>query len=141
MILRHRASVRRREGCFVHVQRSKRGHTHRLHRHGRCRLCTVPMKAVKQIGWALQYVPEDLQTPELCLAAVKNDGFSLMLVPHEKRSLELCKAGVERQPCMRGYFARRNRICRPGQPGKGEGAGRYKKIPSIHGILLSSLMS
>ena len=44
------------------------------------------LEAVKQDGWALQYVKE--QTPEICLEAVKQDGYALRYV--KKQTPEIC---------------------------------------------------
>ena len=45
-------------------------------------------------GYALEYVPEDKRSPEICLAAVKQDGHALAFVPEDKRSPEICLAAV-----------------------------------------------
>ena len=51
--------------------------------------------AVKQNGWTLKYVPESLQTPELCLVAVFEEGCALVFVHEPLRTLEICRAAVE----------------------------------------------
>ena len=55
------------------------------------RLKSTIRAAVKQDGWALQFVKE--QTPDLCIAAVKKDGHALQFV--EKQTPEICTAAVE----------------------------------------------
>ena len=40
--------------------------------------------AVKQNGWALQHVPEDKRSKELCFAAVKQNGLAIKYVPEDK---------------------------------------------------------
>jgi hypothetical protein len=40
-------------------------------------------EAVKQCGYALQYVPEALRDQEICLEAVKQDGMALDYVPEK----------------------------------------------------------
>jgi hypothetical protein len=50
--------------------------------------------AVSQDGRALQYVPEELKTPELCKIAVSQDGWALFWVPKELRTPEMCKIAV-----------------------------------------------
>ena len=39
------------------------------------------LEAVQQNGWALQYVPEELRTKELCEIAIKNNGKALKFIP------------------------------------------------------------
>ena len=46
-------------------------------------------------GYALQYVPEELKTPELCEVAVSNSGWALKYVPEELRTLDLCELAVK----------------------------------------------
>ena len=46
-------------------------------------------------GYALKHVPDELKTPELCLAAVNNDGRAIDLVPRELCTPELCLAAVK----------------------------------------------
>jgi hypothetical protein len=54
-------------------------------------------EAVKQDGMALQCVPQELRTAELCLLAVKNDKYGKVLyfVPQELRTAELCHVAVK----------------------------------------------
>jgi len=52
------------------------------------------LQAVRQNGDALQYVPENLRTPELCFEAVRQYGYELRFVPQELRTPELCLAAV-----------------------------------------------
>nr|AGS51767.1 Lea protein- soybean [uncultured bacterium contig00046] len=49
---------------------------------------------VQKDGHNLQYVPEELRTPELCLAAVKKTGNALRDVPIDLRTEEICFAAV-----------------------------------------------
>jgi hypothetical protein len=39
------------------------------------------MAAVRQRGWALANVPENLKTDEICMAAIRQDKSALMWVP------------------------------------------------------------
>ena len=39
------------------------------------------LEAVREDGWALEFVPQTLRTPDLCLEAVKSDGDALRFVP------------------------------------------------------------
>jgi hypothetical protein len=48
------------------------------------------LSKVQQYGWALQWVPEALKTPELCLAACQQDGEALQWVPESLKTPELC---------------------------------------------------
>ena len=65
------------------------------------RTAKVCFEAVKQGGMALrrgsplQYVPEKLKTTELCLEAVKRDGWSLIHVPPGLKTVELCHEAVK----------------------------------------------
>ena len=46
-------------------------------------------------GDALQFVPPELKTAELCRAAVEDDGWALAFVPKGLRTAELCIAAVK----------------------------------------------
>ena len=48
------------------------------------------MRAVKDYGMALNSVPTELKTYEICLEAVKNYGKALRDVPMEFRTYEVC---------------------------------------------------
>jgi len=50
-------------------------------------LCAI---ACAQDGYALEYVPKEHRTPELCAIACAQDGKALTLVPQERRTPELC---------------------------------------------------
>ena len=50
------------------------------------------LEAVNQWGGALEYVPEALKTPEVCLVAVKQWGYAVQHVPEELKSPEICMA-------------------------------------------------
>jgi tetratricopeptide (TPR) repeat protein len=52
------------------------------------------LAVVKQNGFALEYVPENLKTAELCLAAVNQSGGALEYVPQNLKTAELCLAAV-----------------------------------------------
>ena len=45
------------------------------------------MKAVKQNGCALQYVPERLKDKEICLEAVKKNRYALQFVPERLKNI------------------------------------------------------
>ena len=53
------------------------------------------LEKVKENGYYLAYVPENLRTPEICEIAVKKDGGDLKHVPEELKTQELCKIAVE----------------------------------------------
>lgn len=53
------------------------------------------LERVQQNGLALQDVPEELRTPELCKLAVQQDGLALEDVPEELRTPELYKLAVQ----------------------------------------------
>ena len=48
------------------------------------------LAAVRKIGMALEAVPLELKTADVCLEAVKEDGFALEYVPPNLRTAELC---------------------------------------------------
>jgi len=48
------------------------------------------LEAVRQFGWALNYIPENLRTAEICLEAVRQDGFMLFYIPKNLKTAELC---------------------------------------------------
>ena len=52
--------------------------------------------AVEIYGVALEFVPEELKTKELCEVAVTNDftGNALKYVPEEFKTYELCKVSL-----------------------------------------------
>ena len=50
------------------------------------------LEAVKQHGYALQYVKE--QTPEICLEAVKKDGLALQYVKEQTK--DICLEAVKK---------------------------------------------
>lgn len=52
----------------------------------------VPMDAVRENGYVLQYIKEEAQTPALCLAAVQERGLSLQFVVDQ--TPELCLAAI-----------------------------------------------
>ena len=49
------------------------------------------LATVQQDGWALDYVPDDLKTPDLCLTAVQQDGWALRFVPDDLKTPDLCR--------------------------------------------------
>ena len=53
------------------------------------------LATVQQSGWALQIVPEELRTHEICLAAVQPNGGALQYVPNELRTPEMCLAAKQ----------------------------------------------
>ena len=53
------------------------------------------LKAVKQFGNALEFVPKQHKTFELCLEAVKENGKALNFVPEEHKTFELCLEAVK----------------------------------------------
>ena len=57
------------------------------------------LAAVKQDCWALEHVPLELRTVKLCLAAVKKNSWVLKHVPLEHRTAELCFAAVKQDGC------------------------------------------
>ena len=53
------------------------------------------LAAVQEEGRALRYVPDDLRTSEVCLAAVQEDGRALYDVPDDLRTAEICRAAMQ----------------------------------------------
>jgi Domain of unknown function (DUF4116) len=51
--------------------------------------------AIHHNGDALEFVPKDYRTPELCLLAVRQNGQALAYVPSEYRTPELCRIAIE----------------------------------------------
>lgn len=47
------------------------------------------LAAVKQDGMALEYVPDHLKTPELCLTAVRKHGLAYLVVPDRLKTVEM----------------------------------------------------
>jgi len=56
------------------------------------------LQAVNQNGWALLYVPETIKTPQLCLQAINQNGLALKYVPETVRTLDECKCAVHSNP-------------------------------------------
>ena len=50
--------------------------------------------AMKQNGYAIQHVPDEHRTPEMCLEAVRQNGRLLYSVPVEHRTPEMCLEAV-----------------------------------------------
>jgi hypothetical protein len=44
---------------------------------------------------ALEFVPEKLKTPELCLAAVEKDGKAMKYLPEDLKTAEMCFEAVK----------------------------------------------
>lgn len=69
-------------------------------------------KEVNDLGTALKRVPEDLRSPELCLAAVqqaeqaRSDDTALKRVPENLRSPELCLEAVQYEAAIDGFRGR-----------------------------------
>ena len=59
----------------------------------------ICLAAVQHYGYELLYVPNEpnnrIMTPELCLVAVRHDAWALYFVPNELRTLEICVAAVQ----------------------------------------------
>ena len=53
------------------------------------------MEAVKRDGTTINYVPEALKTPEMCMEAVKRDGKALQYVPEALKTPEMCMEAVK----------------------------------------------
>ena len=51
----------------------------------------------------LAHVPEELKTPEVCLAAVKNAGRALAFVPDALKTPDFCLAAVRSNGCALEY--------------------------------------
>jgi hypothetical protein len=55
----------------------------------------LPKDEVRKLAeWNLAIVPEELRTPEICLAAVKQDGSALYYVPEKFKTPEIYRAAV-----------------------------------------------
>ena len=54
------------------------------------------LEKVKENGYYLAYVPEELRTKELCEMAVNSRGYALAFVPIEMRTEELCEKAVQK---------------------------------------------
>src|SRR5206468_965365 len=61
------------------------------------------LNKVSKDGNALEYVPDVLKTPELCLAAVSDNGYALKYVFDELKTPELCLAAVSKEGCALEY--------------------------------------
>jgi hypothetical protein len=59
--------------------------------------------AVKQNGFALEFVPKDLMTTEVCLAAVYRYGCALEYVPESLKSAEMCLAAIRQNALALEY--------------------------------------
>ena len=53
------------------------------------------MKLAHEYDYWLDVVPEQMKTPELCLAAVQEDGWSLRYVPEHLMTPELCRIAMQ----------------------------------------------
>ena len=52
------------------------------------------LAAVRDWGDNLEYVPEELKSPELCESAVEDYGQALAWVPEKLKTFELCEIAV-----------------------------------------------
>jgi len=59
--------------------------------------------AFLQVCFAVQHLPDELKTGELCLAAVKQNGKTLEYVPDALKTEELCLAAVQNDDCALAY--------------------------------------
>ena len=57
--------------------------------------CLKENPAFLEIGFAVQHLPDELKTEELCLAAVQQNGKTLQFVPDALKTEELCLAAVQ----------------------------------------------
>ena len=64
------------------------------------RTAQVCMEAVGSTGFMLEYVPAELKTAELCFAAVKSMGYALEHVPAELKTYDMCLATVKAVGCI-----------------------------------------
>ena len=64
--------------------------------HQTAELC---LEAVQQNGYALQVVPLEHRTTDICLSAVQNNGYAIQFVPVEHRTATLCVAAVQQNGC------------------------------------------
>ena len=64
-------------------------------------MCEV---AVNYGGFMLQFVPEELKSPELCLIAVTQEGYAIAFVPEDLKSPELCLIAVKDYPFALMYI-------------------------------------
>ena len=53
--------------------------------------------AVAQNSYALKFVPKEMKTEEICKIAVKQEGTVLKLVPEEMKTEEICKIAVDQE--------------------------------------------
>jgi hypothetical protein len=53
------------------------------------------LKAVKNDGHAIQFIPNDLLTYEICIEAVKNDGYAIQFIPNDLLTYEICIEAVK----------------------------------------------
>jgi len=53
--------------------------------------------ALTKGGWPLQWIPQKLKTEELCTLAVTQHGWALQFVPEELKTLELCMIAVAKE--------------------------------------------
>jgi hypothetical protein len=68
----------------------------------------IILYALQENGWALEYVPEDLITEEMCRIAVTQNGWALEYVPRALRTEEICHIAVAERAVALEYvpFAR-----------------------------------
>ena len=56
----------------------------------------ICLEAVRQSGYALKHLPEDLKTGELCIEAVKKNGDALKYVPEHLKTETMCWEAVRK---------------------------------------------
>jgi len=62
----------------------------------------VYVYAVRENGYALEFIPDEFKTAELCMEAVKSRSFALKFVPEELKTADLCFEAVK-ESCVWGF--------------------------------------
>jgi Domain of unknown function (DUF4116) len=75
-------------------------------------LCRI---AIEQNGEALEHLPEEYRTPELCRIAIEQNGLALYSVPTNHRTSEVCRMAIQRNGRALAYVPENERtteLCR-----------------------------
>jgi hypothetical protein len=90
---------------------------------------------VKQNGDALEYVPAEHRTRELCLAALKQNGYAIEYVPVKHKTHELCLAAVKKDWGAFKHVPAKYNLCLIAAKNAGYRNIRYNKSNEVKEII------
>ena len=61
-------------------------------------------KPITKYADALEYVPNEMKTAEICNIAVEHNGYAIRFVPNEIKTEEICRTAVRDNSCALQYI-------------------------------------